>query len=43
MNALGNPFVAINLRIASNNISEDSEGINSRWVFHVAAHVNINI
>ena len=26
MNTLGNPFLAINLRIVSSNISEDSEG-----------------
>ena len=43
MNALGNPFLAINLQIASNNKSEDSEGSNSRLVFHVAAHVNMSI
>ena len=30
MNALGNPFLAINLRISSNYKSEDSEGTNSR-------------
>ena len=30
MNALGNLFLAINLRIASNNKFEDSEGTNSR-------------
>ena len=30
MNALGNPFLAINPQTASNNIPEDSEGTNSR-------------
>ena len=30
MNTLGNPFLAINPQIASDNKSEDSEGTNSR-------------
>ena len=43
MNAPGFPFLAMNHRIASNNISEDSKGANCRGVFCVAAHVNMSI
>ena len=43
MNASGYSFLAMNPRIVSKNISEDSKGANSRWVFRVAAHVNMSI
>ena len=43
MNTPGYLFLAINLEITSNNISEDSKGANSRWVFRVAGDVKMSI
>ena len=41
MKVLGNPFLAINLRIASNTVSEDSEDF--RWAFLLEEQIDISI
>ena len=43
MKVLGNLFLAINLGIASNTISEDSEGGNFRWAFLLEEQIDISI
>ena len=43
INVEGKPFRATNLLTASNKLSDDSVGTNSRWVLRVAAQVKIRI
>ena len=43
INTPGYLFLAINLGITSNNISEDSKAANSRWVFHEAGDVKMSM